>query len=55
MLIEYQFLETFDTNGNFTHYTSTGECGVSKSPCTNFSVKVTKKIFYGYKIFSTEN
>ena len=47
--------QSFDTNGNFTHYTSTGECGVSKSPCTNFSVKVTKKIFYGYKIFSTEN
>ena len=46
--------KSFDSNGNFTHYLSKGECGISKSPCTNFSVKVTKEEIYDYKVFTID-
>jgi len=45
--------EVFDKNGNFTHYKSVSDegCGLSQSPCTNFDVKVTRNIIFGYKKF----
>ncbi len=46
--------QSFDSNGNFTHYTSTGECGVSKSPCVHFSVKLTRDVIFGYKLFKID-
>ena len=42
----------YDANNNFTHYYSTdGECGASKSPCTHLNVNVTKNTVFGYNIF----
>ena len=45
--------EVFDKNGNFTHYKSVSDegCGLSQSPCTNFDVKVSRNIIFGYKKF----
>ena len=47
--------EIFDIDGKLIYYKSLdgAECGVSKSPCTHFDVKVTRNVIFGYKIFKS--